>query len=243
MAADFEVHRPLDGVRHSSRLLRDLALPCGFVLVAVGLWMSPRRAEIPVANAAAVERALLIVEPRRTAMSDPPQLLVEGRFENCNACHQIFRSAHGSRESVNYHTDILLNHGLNARCVNCHDVENRERLVLRDGKTVTYSETPLLCAQCHGTTFRDWQNGTHGKTLGSWKTGSEEQRRLACNECHDPHSPRYSPYQPLPGPNTLRMGTPPAPDEHHLDRSPLRRWRSAESNLGKSQMQGQGGHP
>lgn len=243
MPADSEIPRPPQRVRQSPHLLRDLALPFGFVALAVGLWMSPRRAEIPIATAATVERASLIVEPRRTAMSDPPRILIEGQFENCNACHQIFRSAHDSGETVNYHADVQLNHGLNARCVNCHDVENRERLVLRDGKTVIYSETPLLCAQCHGTTYRDWQNGTHGKTLGSWKTGSERQRRLACNECHDPHSPRYSPYQPLPGPNTLRMGTPPSPDQHHPDLSPLRRWRTADSDHRKSNEPGQGGPP
>lgn len=211
--------------RNGAVLLRDFALPVGFLIVAAVLWFSPRTVEIPIGAAVAVDPAALVVEPRRRPMTDPPQIPVEGRPENCNACHQIFRSAHGGVSPLSYHTEIRLDHGLNARCINCHDAEDRERLTLRDGTTVPYAETPLLCAQCHGTTYRDWQRGIHGKTLGSWVSGSEAQRRLGCNECHDPHSPRYPAYEPLPAPRTLRMGDP-AAGEHAepAKRSPLQRW-------------------
>lgn len=217
--------------RAGVRTLRDFALPAGFLTIAILLWTSPRLAEIPVGSAAVVDRAALVVQPRRTAMADPPRILVEGRQENCNACHQIFRSAHAGGEPLSYHQEIRLSHGLNARCVNCHDSENRERLALRDGTTVPYAQTPLLCAQCHGTLYRDWQNGTHGKTLGSWVTGSAAQRRLNCNECHDPHAPRYTSYEPLPAPRTLRMGDP-AAEAHHAPapRSPLQRWLTPSSS-------------
>jgi hypothetical protein len=216
-------------VRHPTQWLRDLALPVGFLLVAMLLWLSPRSAEIPVGSAASVEPAALLVQPRRSAMTDPPRIVVEGRSQNCNGCHQIFTSAHGGGERPNYHTEIQLSHGMNARCVNCHDPENRERLTLRDGSTVPYAETPMLCAQCHGTVFRDWQAGTHGKTLGSWVTGAAAQRRLTCNECHDPHAPRYMPMQPLPGPQTLRMGEAAAAQHEPPSRSPLRRWLAPSS--------------
>lgn len=214
-----------------SAIVRGAALPIGFLLVAAALlWSS--RVDIPIEPPTTIDASLLVVGPRREALGDPPMVEVEGRAENCRACHQIFHSASPAGARINYHGEIVLSHGMNDRCVNCHDVADRERLTLRDGATIPFSQTPLLCAQCHGTVFRDWERGTHGKTLGSWITGSERQRRLSCNECHDPHSPRYPAYEPLPGPRTLRMGSPGDADaSHHGDpaseRNPLRRWKSA----------------
>lgn len=181
-------------------------LGAGFLVLAAWLIVASGRPDIPIAPAAQVDPAALVVGPRRPAMGDPPHTTAEGLPENCNACHQVFTSAHPAGTRLSFHAEIHLNHGLNDRCVNCHDSADRERLTLRDARTIPFSETPLLCAQCHGTTYRDWQRGTHGKTLGSWITGSPNQHRLTCNECHNPHSPRYEAYVPLPGPRTLRMG-------------------------------------
>lgn len=208
----------------SSDALFGWSLPVGFLLLAALLWMSPRRAPEPEMAAAQVDRARLVVQPRRVPVADPPRILVEGLAQRCNGCHQIFESASASGEALSYHTDVHLDHGLNARCVNCHDPGDRERLTLRDGTTVPFVQSALLCAQCHGTTYRDWQNGTHGKTLGSWVVGSESMRRLSCIECHDPHQPRYGAYEPLPGPNTLRMGPQGMDGPHGEPRSPLQRW-------------------
>ncbi len=201
-------------------------LPCGFGALTVLLYTSSRSIEIPIAPAQVVDRASLVVGPRRVAMTDPAHILVGGRAQNCNGCHQIFKSGSPAGAVLNYHEDIRLGHGMNSRCANCHDSEDRERLTLRDGATVSFAQTPQLCAQCHGTVYRDWERGTHGKTLGSWVTRSESQYRLSCNECHNPHSPRYEPYVPLPGPNTLRMGarsSSPSHD-HGPKQSPLQRW-------------------
>lgn len=222
--------------------LRDFALPFGFLALAALLFLSPVAVVIPRSAPARVEPSALLVEPRRIAMTDPPRILVEGQLEHCNACHQIFRSAHGGGESIHYHAEIQLAHGLNARCVNCHDANDRERLTLRDGTTIPYAEAPLLCAQCHGTVYRDWQAGTHGKTLGSWKVGEPAQRRLQCNECHDPHSPRYPGYVPLPGPQTLRMGVQPALEEAAPTRSPLQHWQAATQARQENRTPS-GGHP
>ncbi|MBK8913030.1 MAG: hypothetical protein IPM64_00270 [Phycisphaerales bacterium] len=225
-------------------ILRGLALPVGFLLLAGAFWFSPRAVNIPTGTAAAVDPAALVAGPRRVGLTDPAQILVEGRMENCNACHQIFASARGGSERLSYHTDIRLDHGLNDRCVNCHDADNRELLTLRDGATVPYAQTPVLCAQCHGTVYRDWQNGTHGKTLGSWITGSAAQRRLSCNECHDPHAPRYPAYEPLPAPRTLRMGEPAA--RPHTDPhagGPLQRWRTHPPQAHNPEAHDTGGTP
>lgn len=198
-------------------------LPIGFCVVAVGLFAGSGGPTIPVPPARAIEPSALHVAPRRTALSDPAHIMIEGVPQRCNGCHQIFDSFGTTVAARNYHQEIRLSHGMNDRCVNCHSEKDREQLELRDGTRVPYAQTPLLCAQCHGTVFRDWERGTHGKTLGSWVTQSEAQRRLSCNECHDPHSPRYPSYEPMPGPNTLRMGTPLAPSHGH-SASPLQQW-------------------
>lgn len=201
-------------------------LPIGFLALAGVLFATSGGPEIPIDPAAAVDPAMLIVGPRRQAMTDPPQIIVEGLPENCNACHQILDSENKTGAALAFHNDVILTHGMNNRCLNCHDSGNRELLTLRDGTTIPYSRTPLLCAQCHGTVYRDWERGTHGKTLGSWRTGTDEQRRLTCNQCHNPHSPRYDPYPPLPGPRTLRMNAVAA--QGHLPageaRGPLQKW-------------------
>lgn len=203
-----------------------LLLPLGFGALALVLFSNSRQIDIPIMPAQTVDPADLKVGPKRVAMTDPAHILIDGLAQNCNGCHQIFKSGTHAGEVSNYHQDLRLLHGLNNRCVNCHDSEDRERLTLRDGATVSFAQTPQLCAQCHGTVYRDWERGTHGKTLGSWVTHSESQRRLSCNECHNPHSPKYDPYEPLPGPNTLRMGSQiTTPSHDHGDRqSPLQRW-------------------
>ncbi len=201
-------------------------LPLGFIALAAALVLTSQSIDIPLVASAQVERGDLAAGARRVAMSDPPQLMVNGISQTCNGCHQIFASASAAGAPRNYHGDLHLSHGMNNRCVNCHDPNDREKLTLRDGTTVSFAQTPQLCAQCHGTVYRDWQRGTHGKTLGSWVTQSEAQRRLNCNECHNPHSPRYEPYAPLPGPNTLRMGAQHGFEHHTEDSavSPLQRW-------------------
>ena len=220
-------------------------LPAGFSLVALGLVAGSEGPDIPLTPAHQVDRADLKVAPRRTAMTDPAQIKVEGALQNCNGCHQIFKSDSPSGASLHFHQDLRLSHGLNNRCVNCHDPKDREQLTLRDGETVPFAETPQLCAQCHGTVYRDWQRGTHGKTLGSWITHSEAQRRLNCNECHNPHSPKYEPITALPGPSTLRMGDQSHSSNHDkpTQESPLQRWLNKTRETGTPHISGHGGKP
>lgn len=221
-------------------------LPIGFGIIAVALFASPSRVNIPLGEAASIDPAALVVAPHRVALPDPPRTLVGGVEENCNACHQIFESSHVGGEPLSYHQEITLSHGLNDRCLNCHDPKDRERLTMRDGSTISFAQTPQLCSQCHGTVYRDWQRGTHGKTLGSWITGSESQHRLNCNDCHDPHSPRYQSMAPLPAPNTLRMGEQHA-DPHHAPaagkESPLQRWLRDKKTKANADPGHTGGHP
>lgn len=200
-----------------------------FLAFAVYLFMSSRHVDLPSAPTPVVTPAQITIAPPRTALGDPPIVTIGGYAQRCNACHKLFKTRdHPDRPRVQ-HLNITLRHGLNNRCLNCHDRENRERLTLRNGDTVIFPEVAMLCAQCHGPVYRDWTRGAHGKTLGAWSPEVGQQRKLICTECHDPHSPAYPPYVPLPGPHTLRLGSHSAHDVHEeirRSRNALLHWSS-----------------
>lgn len=195
-----------------------------FFIVAIIFVLVPNGSGIPITEPVQVSAEDLSTAPRFTAMKDGAKTEIAGFQRNCMDCHDLIDSQPRSTDLLQ-HKNIKMSHGLNGRCVNCHDAKDRDKLVLRDDQTVGFSQSPMLCAQCHGTTYRQWQRGVHGKTLGYWDASKGESKKLTCVECHDPHSPRYAPIKPLPAPNTLRMGTPPS-ELHHDEggsQSPLSR--------------------
>lgn len=195
-----------------------------FLLLAWWLLMWSPGPEIPRAASPAVDRASFAPGARRDPMGAPPTARIGGFSHACNECHRLFTSPPIERRTLMQHTHITLRHGMNDRCFNCHDRGDREKLVLHDGTLLPFDEVPRLCSQCHGTVYRDWERGTHGKTMGSWDTRAGGQHRLGCNDCHDPHAPAYPGIAPLPGPNTLRMGDQaPHGGEGHR-RAPLQQW-------------------
>ena len=222
-----------------------LLLATGFGLLALLMLSRPGASLAPGSTPRSVDPASLIPGPRRTAMADPAAILISGTPQSCSGCHQIFTPVTKPLAQLGYHEQVKLSHGLNNRCANCHDQQDSQRLVLHDQSTVPFAQAPLMCAQCHGTVYRDWQRGTHGKTLGSWITGAASQRRLVCNECHDPHAPRYTPIEPLPGPDTLRMGDQQHHETHTDPRrtSPLQRWLTTRDTMPAPQPSLRGAHP
>lgn len=182
-----------------------LAVGLGFLALAAWLYFASPPATIPLTPMIVVSKDLLVPGARRHPIGDPPWAMIGGYKHGCNDCHRLFDSPPVLERALFQHASIRLNHGLNNRCLNCHDRANRDRLQLRDGTLVGFDQVPLLCAQCHGTVYRDWQRGSHGKTMGAWEVSTGLQHRLTCNDCHDPHSPAYPPMAPLPGPHTLRM--------------------------------------
>ncbi len=127
----------------------------------------------------------------------PPPPFSEGIFP-CSECHADLPPDPTVRVLENEHTEIKLEHGGENRwCLDCHDVNDRDKLHLANGTPVPFAESYRLCGQCHGDKYRDWRAGVHGKRTGYWNGA---KRYLLCAHCHNPHSPKFKPLKPLPPP-------------------------------------------
>lgn len=127
----------------------------------------------------------------------PPPPFTEGIFP-CSECHADLPPDPTVRVLENEHTEIKLEHGGENRwCLDCHDVNDRDKLHLANGTPVPFEESYRLCGQCHGDKYRDWRAGIHGKRTGYWNGA---KRYLLCAHCHNPHSPKFKPLKPLPPP-------------------------------------------
>jgi hypothetical protein len=124
----------------------------------------------------------------------------------CRACHgpeKDFEVNWTREEVLRVHTDIRLDHGgIRVWCLDCHSPTERDYLLpLSDGKPIVFERSYELCGKCHGTKYRDWRQGIHGKRTGYWN-GTKTYH--LCTQCHNPHSPRFKPLEPLPPPRTPR---------------------------------------
>jgi hypothetical protein len=121
----------------------------------------------------------------------------EGIFP-CSNCHAGMETNPKRRVLKEAHEDIRLKHAEQSRwCLDCHDAANRDRLRLANGDHVEFTESYVLCGQCHGIQYRDWKAGIHGKRTGHFD-GKKEY--LLCVHCHNPHEPRFKPLKPMPPP-------------------------------------------
>ena len=130
----------------------------------------------------------------------PPPPFSEGLFP-CSDCHEDMDVNPERRILEDEHTEISesFNHASEQRwCLDCHNPDNRDVLRLANGDLVSFEESYNLCGQCHGTIFRDWKAGIHGKRTGEWN--GKKLYRL-CVHCHNPHSPKFKPLKPLPPPD------------------------------------------
>ncbi len=127
----------------------------------------------------------------------PPPFSNEDIFP-CSECHNDLDSNLEPRELEEMHEEITIAHGAEDRwCYDCHNIDNRDMLRLANGKLVSFEESYLLCGQCHGTIFRDWRRGIHGRRRGYW---NGPKSYLLCAHCHNPHAPHFEPLKPLPPP-------------------------------------------
>ncbi len=120
----------------------------------------------------------------------------------CRACHgpeKDFPVQFKRHEDLLVHRNIRLAHGgVRVWCLDCHHPDNRNFLLpLSDGKPIDFEHSYLLCGKCHGTKYRDWRNGIHGRRTGSW---NGEKQYYLCVSCHNPHLPKFKPIAPMPPP-------------------------------------------
>ncbi len=188
-------------------------VPLVLLVTAAVLWAGPWEVADPAPPAAATPAWAIDPTPvRRPKLR--PEIDIAGFTYQCSDCHRHFASPPETIRSLTQHRHIELRHGINTRCFNCHHLTNRDVLVDDWGREIPFDQPQLVCAKCHGPVYRDWLNGSHGRTNGHWDTSAGPQERRKCIECHDPHVPPFPPMPPAPGPNTLRMGDP-SPIMHH----------------------------
>ena len=170
---------------------------------------------------------VLFLTAARVALSDdlptffvPPPPFSEGIFP-CSECHADMEVNPKRRELKDEHVEIskMFNHASEQRwCLDCHNPDDRDKLRLANGDLVSFEESYNLCGQCHGTIYRDWREGIHGKRTGEWN-GKKEYR--LCVHCHNPHNPRFKPLKPMPPPeNPLEIQYRKLTDEE-IPRNPL----------------------
>ena len=120
----------------------------------------------------------------------------------CAACHSVRAANVTTSQSTDldeFHQGLKFVHG-QLTCVSCHHAnDNYSSLRLADGRSVPFSESMTLCAQCHGTQYRDYQHGSHGGMTGHWDLTRGGRERNHCLHCHDAHAPKYPTFTPVAG--------------------------------------------
>lgn len=122
----------------------------------------------------------------------------DGDAYECTMCHDELRNEMGTASLQVEHADIQYAHGLNDHCLHCHNPKNPDVFIDHDGTEIGGDQSTTLCAKCHGTTFRDWGIGIHGRENGYWDRTRGPANKLTCIECHDPHAPRFPQMKPDP---------------------------------------------
>ena len=159
----------------------------------------------------------------------PPPPFSEGIFP-CSECHADLEPD-AERRELDFHEEIVLKHAEQQRwCLDCHNPDNRDKLRLANGQLIFFEKSYLLCGQCHGTIFRDWKAGVHGRRVGYWN--GKKQYRL-CVHCHNPHDPKFKPLKPLPPPDRPEDVTYTKSPDDEIPENPLEKLLEAESNNAK----------
>lgn len=128
----------------------------------------------------------------------PPAPFSDESIFPCSDCHADMDVDLERRDLEDMHDDIELHHGPDERwCFDCHNADDRDYLRLVNGTLVGFDESYRLCGQCHGTIFRDWRAGIHGRRRGFWN-GAKSY--LLCAHCHNPHAPKFQAMAPMPPP-------------------------------------------
>ncbi len=200
---------------------RWVLVPLVFIVLAAWLLADPWPYRRPYDQATIVPAAMVDVATVRSPTLRPELQVAAYRYR-CSECHRLFPSPPETERTLTQHREIVLEHGINKRCFNCHHLQDRNAFADDKGEPIPYDQPQLLCAKCHGPVYRDWTHGVHGRTDGYWDPDRGPLERKKCIECHDPHAPAFPPMRPAPGPDTLRMGDQrPSGEPHEGVQNPL----------------------
>ncbi|MFH2005252.1 MAG: hypothetical protein ABI333_01570 [bacterium] len=170
--------------------MRPAAAAPGMRPAAMAARRPAEKQPVPVAGAPAVAS-------RSDTLETNPPPFSKGIFP-CSQCHEDMELNAKRRTLTEEHKNIVLKHDEKNRwCLDCHNAKDRNVLRLASGKTVKFSESYKLCGQCHGTIYRDWRVGVHGRRKGFW---NGKKTYLLCATCHNPHQPKFKRMKPLPPP-------------------------------------------
>ncbi len=135
-----------------------------------------------------------------------PEYSVGGFSYSCQECHKMWPREGVLEKFGKLHNEIILQHGINHRCLNCHNKDNRDTFAGDEDGEISWNEPQLLCASVTGRCIATGSTAAHGRSEGYWDPRRRAQIRRRCIECHDPHRPPFPPLHPAPPPDTLRMG-------------------------------------
>lgn len=199
-------------MQSSSQNLISALLLLGMIALAVAWVIGPERgsgeeAVVTVGNAEAnahearVRHPVTIRKPDGAPVLQTDELDAMGKpvFVACSTCHTVrepdttVRSAEVLDE---FHQGLTFKHG-DMSCLTCHNRDDYDTLRMADGTAVSYPNVMNLCAQCHGTQARDYNNGAHGGMTGHWDLTRGPRQRNSCIDCHDAHAPKYPTLSPV----------------------------------------------
>ena len=217
--------------QHAPGLLRRFSVPLTLLALAAVLAAQPLRVAPPVGRAASLAAEVTDTSPIRHPKFKP-EMEVAGRAVTCGECHKALLSLPTVVDKAGpQHANIVLQHGRNTNCFNCHNHANLDTFADNWGREIPFDQPPLVCGKCHGPVYRDWLHGSHGRVNGYWRAALAPsdvpvpQLRRRCVECHDPHHPPFPLLRPAPPPVTLRMGDQRREGEEGKVRDPLRVFR------------------
>ena len=148
---------------------------------------------------------------------EPKLLFYTQEFSQaCSECHEKDLKSKPKKSHLPFgaHKDMFFTHGLNLRCLNCHHADYPDTFTGHDGSVIPKDKPVLLCRKCHGVTYRDWQAGIHGRINSFWNAQLGPKKNLACNQCHNPHHPKFPALKPM-APPTRPVAQPHEKDIHH----------------------------
>ena len=159
--------------------------------------MPPERAFGPAVPADQPLQAVEIHRPTTLGVVDTDLKDVHGTpiGVSCKTCHGSASQGLTRGAPKDFHRGIKITHG-QLSCTACHD-QDRSRLHLADGQKLEFDQVVNLCAQCHGTQYRDYNRGAHGGMNGYWDLRRGGRDRNSCVDCHSPHRPAYEKMWPV----------------------------------------------